>query len=67
MAIFQRLNKEGKTVILVTHEQDIAQHASRIIRFRDGAVISDQPVSSPTDAARELDRMPSRDEQEVAA
>ena len=44
MAIFQRLNNEGKTVIIVTHEADIAQHAKRILRFRDGLLESDEPV-----------------------
>jgi putative ABC transport system ATP-binding protein len=45
MAIFQRLNREqGITVILVTHEHDVAQHAERIISVRDGIVASDEPV-----------------------
>lgn len=45
MAIFQRLNNEGKTVIIVTHEPDIAQHAKRILRFRDGLLESDEQVA----------------------
>lgn len=44
MAIFQRLNNEGKTVVIVTHENDIAQHAKRILRFRDGLLESDEEV-----------------------
>jgi len=44
MAIFQRLNNEGKTVIIVTHEPDIAQHAKRVLRFRDGLLESDEEV-----------------------
>lgn len=44
ISIFQRLNNEGKTVIMVTHEQDIAEHAKRILRFRDGLLESDEPV-----------------------
>jgi len=44
MAIFQRLNQQGKTVIIVTHEADIARHAKRILRFRDGLLESDEPV-----------------------
>lgn len=47
MAIFQRLNRAGKTIIVVTHEQEIADHARRIIRFRDGEVVSDELVVSP--------------------
>jgi putative ABC transport system ATP-binding protein len=50
MAIFQRLNRRGITVVLVTHEEDIAQHATRIVTFRDGRIRSDTPVSVPTDA-----------------
>lgn len=42
MALFQQIHKAGNTVILVTHEQDIAMHAHRIIRLRDGLVESDQ-------------------------
>ncbi len=45
MATFQRLNDEGKTVIIVTHEQDIAMHAKRILRFRDGQLESDEAVT----------------------
>ena len=43
MALLQKLNDEGITIVLVTHEHDIAQHAKRIVLFRDGLVISDQP------------------------
>jgi len=50
MAIFQRLNRAGKTVVMVTHEPDIAQHAKRIIHFRDGQLISDERVAEPIDA-----------------
>ena len=45
MAIFQRLNREGKTVVIVTHEPDIAQHCKRILRFRDGLLESDEQVT----------------------
>ena len=51
MAIFQRLNDEGITVILVTHEADIAQFAQRRIMFRDGKVVEDVPVSNRRRAA----------------
>jgi putative ABC transport system ATP-binding protein len=44
MAIFQSLNEEGKTVVLITHENDIAEHAKRVVTFRDGRVLSDVPV-----------------------
>ena len=44
MDLFTTLNKSGKTVILVTHELEIAQYASRLITMRDGCIISDEPV-----------------------
>ena len=42
MALLQRLNREGITIVLVTHEPDMAAHASRTITFRDGRVVSDR-------------------------
>lgn len=45
MSIFQKLNDSGKTVIIVTHEPEIAQHAKRILRFRDGLLESDELVT----------------------
>lgn len=41
MAIFQKLNDEGRTVIMITHETDIAEHAKRIIHIRDGKIVQD--------------------------
>ena len=58
MAIFQRLNREGRTIVLVTHEPDIAEHAKRIIRFRDGKIVADEPVDNPRDATREVEKIP---------
>jgi putative ABC transport system ATP-binding protein len=53
MALFQALNREGVTVIVVTHETEVAAFASRVIRFRDGRIVSDvQQV--PLDAAAAL-------------
>ena len=42
MALFEDLSRKGNTIILVTHEEDIAKHARRIIRLRDGLVASDE-------------------------
>jgi putative ABC transport system ATP-binding protein len=53
MALFQELNREGVTVVIVTHEPDVARFASRLIRFLDGRVLSDLR-QSPADAAAEL-------------
>jgi putative ABC transport system ATP-binding protein len=50
MAILQRLNRRGITIVLVTHEDDIAQYASRIVAFRDGRLRADTPVPTPRDA-----------------
>ena len=51
MGIFQRLNDEGITIIVVTHEADVAQYAGRRILFRDGKVIEDAPVTDRRRAA----------------
>jgi putative ABC transport system ATP-binding protein len=58
MALFQDLHAEGKTVVLVTHEEDIARHAQRIVRFRDGHIVSDQPVTDRADAHEKLAKLP---------
>jgi putative ABC transport system ATP-binding protein len=50
MGLLQQLNRSGMTVVLVTHERDIAAFASRIISFRDGHVVDDQRVTQPADA-----------------
>jgi putative ABC transport system ATP-binding protein len=44
MGIFQELNDEGKTIVLITHEQDIAQHAKRVVTVRDGLIKQDERV-----------------------
>jgi putative ABC transport system ATP-binding protein len=53
MALFQALNREGVTVIVVTHESEVAAFASRVIRFRDGKIVSDTE-QAPRDAALAL-------------
>ena len=42
MELFRQLNSEGKTVIIVTHERDIAEYTDRIITFKDGEIIKDE-------------------------
>jgi len=62
MGIFQRLNREqGITVILVTHEPDVAAYASRVIHFRDGRIVKDERVASPRNAAAEVEALAGRD------
>jgi putative ABC transport system ATP-binding protein len=58
MGIFQRLSEErGLTIVLVTHEPDIAEYGTRIVGFRDGRVRADQPVTARRRAASELARL----------
>src|SRR3989442_5049325 len=65
MEIFQRLNRERNlTLIIVTHEPDIAQYASRIIQFRDGRIRRDIPVGNRKDAAQILRDLPPESEEE---
>ncbi|HXH06670.1 MAG TPA: ABC transporter ATP-binding protein [Vicinamibacterales bacterium] len=59
MSLFQQLNaQQGITILLVTHERDIAEYASRIIRFRDGRVVADEPVAARRIAEQELLALP---------
>ena len=57
MALLQALNREGITIVLVTHERDIAAFAKRIIQFRDGQVVEDR-MNAPDDAAAALVALP---------
>jgi putative ABC transport system ATP-binding protein len=54
MALFQELNEQGITVVLVTHEPDVAQYAKRIVEVRDGRIIRDHPVAERHNAAEDL-------------
>jgi len=59
MDIFQRLNvQRGITVLLITHEMDIAEYGTRLVRFRDGKIQIDQKISTRRDAAKELAALP---------
>ena len=62
MALFQKLNREqGLTIVLVTHEPDIAAFMSRTLVFKDGHVVADQPNPAPADAARALAELPAEE------
>lgn len=58
MDMFQSLNQRGITIILITHERDIAAYAKRNITFRDGRIIKDEPVLATKKAAEELLSLP---------
>jgi putative ABC transport system ATP-binding protein len=54
MALFQELNAQGITILIVTHEPDVAQYATRIVEVRDGRIRRDHPVDERRDAAEDL-------------
>jgi len=58
LALLQRLNRQGLTIVLVTHEPDIATYASRVMVFRDGRLLSDEQRPDPQDAAATLAALP---------
>jgi len=65
MEIFQRLNREQAiTLVLVTHEPDIAEYAKRVVVFKDGKIKKDYAVEHPRDAAQELKNLPVVEEDE---
>ena len=57
LALFQELHREGITIVLVTHEEQVADHAQRIVRLMDGRLASDIPVAQPLDARAVLAQM----------
>ena len=54
MSLFQNLNEQGKTIIMVTHEPDIAAYTKRIITLRDGELVSDEKVVNRHSAVEDL-------------
>jgi putative ABC transport system ATP-binding protein len=59
MGLFQRLNIErGITIVLITHETDIAEYGTRTVAFRDGRVVGDKPIARRRDAVEELANLP---------
>jgi putative ABC transport system ATP-binding protein len=63
MGIFQRLNRErGITVVLITHEVDIAEYGTRNVTFRDGRVVADRKITNRRTAADELAHLPDQAE-----
>ncbi|MHB8709361.1 MAG: ABC transporter ATP-binding protein [Desulfuromonadales bacterium] len=58
MAVFQKLNAEGITILLVTHEPDVACYARRVVELRDGRIVRDEPVTAPRQADNDLSAWP---------
>jgi putative ABC transport system ATP-binding protein len=56
MALFQSLNRRGKTIVMVTHEPELAAYTKRVITLRDGELVSDTTVAQRRDAAADLTR-----------
>jgi len=65
LALFQQLNEQGITVVLVTHEPDIATYTKRIVQLRDGHVIRDVPVTERGNATEDLRTLAAADEEAV--
>jgi putative ABC transport system ATP-binding protein len=55
LALFQSLNRAGRTIVMVTHDEHVARHARRILRLQDGALVADEPVAGPIEAQAMLD------------
>jgi putative ABC transport system ATP-binding protein len=63
MGVFQKLNDQGITIIMVTHELDVARFTKRMVILRDGKIVTDQPVADRAIAEKELQKL--RDEQKA--
>ena len=58
LSIFQKLHREGRTILLITHDEAVARHAQRVIVLSNGTVAEDHPTAQPADAQAELAAMP---------
>ena len=68
MAIFQRLNREeGITMIVVTHDPDIASYSNRNIHFKDGRLQRDDRIAQPHEARKDLEQLPVEQPEELAS
>ncbi len=67
MAIFQRLNRvDGITMIVVTHDPDVATYSNRNIHFKDGKLQLDERIKQPRDAKQDLEQLPAEKPEELA-
>jgi len=62
LAIFKHLHQQGRTIIMVTHDQNVAEHASRILLLKDGVIAGDRAVTDPRDAEAELAALSKEDD-----
>jgi len=60
--VFKRLHSQGRTILLVTHDQAVAEHADRIIVLKDGRIAEDREVERPHDAEAELAALTEKEE-----
>ena len=68
MAIFQRLNRDdGITMIVVTHDPDVATYSNRNIHFKDGKLQWDEGIAQPREARKDLERLPAEQPEELAS
>ena len=58
LALFQRLNAEGRTILMITHDREVAEYANRVLVLRDGRVVEDRAISEPRKAEEELSALP---------
>ncbi|MCG9478903.1 MAG: ABC transporter ATP-binding protein [Actinomycetia bacterium] len=58
IAILQRLNRDGRTILMVTHEEEIAKHSQRVIHLKDGYIVNQQHIDNPLNAEQILKHMP---------
>lgn len=63
LAIFKRLHQQGRTIIVITHDKNVAEHADRIIVLKDGQIAEDKPVMQPRDAETELKELNNKEGQ----
>ena len=54
LALFQKLNSDGRTIVVVTHDKDVGRHSDRVLSLRDGRLIADEKIAAPLNAARQL-------------
>ncbi len=67
LAIFQRLNREGRTIVMITHDREVAEHAQRVLVLRDGLIVEDRAIVEPRDAEAELDAPPANEADDARA